>query len=204
VKTTTFVAFGLSVLVPVLAGAQDVSRVKTLFEAGRYDDVAQSASAQRERNPASFATAFLAAQSYLKTDRPDNAQAELSWIEEQGDEVWSPIAQSARAVVGGNGGEALRKASEAVERGPDNFYAHYQLGLASSHAGDLGKAAAAFERATQIDPSFAYAHYYAGLTYNKLRRVDLMAAHFEAFLNQAPSAPERPAVESIMRTIRGR
>jgi tetratricopeptide (TPR) repeat protein len=204
VKTTRFVAFGLSILVPVLAGAQDVSRVKTLFEAGRYDDVAQSASAQRERNPAAFATAFLAAQSYLKMNRPDSAQAELSWIEEQGDEVWSPIAQSGRALAGGNAGEAVRKASEAVERGPDNFYAHYQLGLAYSQAGDLDKAAAAFERAAQIDPSCAYAHYYAGLAYNKLRRVDLMAAHFEAFLNQAPSAPERPAVESIMRTIRGR
>ena len=203
-KTTTFVAFGLSVLVPVLAGAQDVSRVKTLFEAGRYDDVVQSASAQRERNPESFATAFLAAQSYLKMNRPDSAQAELSWIEEQGDEFWSLIAQSSRALGAGNGGEAVRKAREAADRAPDNFYAHYQLGLAYSHAGDLDKAAAAFERATQIDPSFAYAHYYAGLAFNKLRRVDLMAAHFEAFLNLAPSAPERPAVESIMRTIRGR
>lgn len=201
---TTFVAFALSVLAPALAGAQDASRIKTLFEAGRYEDVVQSASAQRERDPASFAAAFLAAQSYLKMDRPESATAELSWIEEQGDAVWTLIAQSGRALAGGDGGNALHKAREAVERAPDNFYAHYQLGLVYSHANDWGKAAAAFEQATQIDASFAYAHYYAGFAYNKLRRADTMAAHFEAFLNLAPSAPERPAVESIMRTIRGR
>jgi hypothetical protein len=31
-----------------------------------------------------------------------------------------------------------------------------------------------------------------------------MAVSFENFLKLAPQAPERPAVQSIMRTIRGR
>jgi hypothetical protein len=50
----------------------------------------------------------------------------------------------------------------------------------------------------------AYAHYYAGMAYNKAKRVDLMATHFERFLKLAPAAPERPVVESVMRTVRGR
>jgi hypothetical protein len=31
-----------------------------------------------------------------------------------------------------------------------------------------------------------------------------MAAHFEVVLELVPKVPERPAVESIMRTLRGR
>jgi hypothetical protein len=34
--------------------------------------------------------------------------------------------------------------------------------------------------------------------------VDKMAGFFETFLKLAPNSPERPAVESIMRTLRGR
>jgi hypothetical protein len=31
-----------------------------------------------------------------------------------------------------------------------------------------------------------------------------MANHFETFIRLAPNAPERPEVESILRTVRGR
>jgi hypothetical protein len=31
-----------------------------------------------------------------------------------------------------------------------------------------------------------------------------MASHFELFVKLAPQAPERPEVESILRTLRGR
>jgi hypothetical protein len=50
----------------------------------------------------------------------------------------------------------------------------------------------------------AYAHYNAGMNFYKASRVDRMAVYFENFLKLAPNAPERPAVESIMRTVRGR
>ena len=53
-------------------------------------------------------------------------------------------------------------------------------------------------------PRFAYAHYYAGLSHYRVGRTDKMAAAFEHFLTLAPKAPERPQVESIMRTLRGR
>ena len=50
----------------------------------------------------------------------------------------------------------------------------------------------------------AYAHYHAGMNFYEAKQVAQMAVYFENFLKLAPNAPERPAVESIMRTIRGR
>ena len=85
---------------------------------------------------------------------------------------------------------------------PGQFHPTYQLGLALSGAEQWAPAAAAFEKATAVDPAHAYAHYYAGLAYSKIRRVDLMARHFEYFLKLAPEAPERPAVTALMRSIR--
>jgi hypothetical protein len=42
------------------------------------------------------------------------------------------------------------------------------------------------------------------MNYYKAKRIDRMAVYFENFLKLAPNAPEKPAVESIMRTVRGR
>ena len=70
--------------------------------------------------------------------------------------------------------------------------------------GDRPAAADAFAKATEANPQMAYAHYRAGMNFYEAKRVDRMAQYFENFLRLAPNAPERPAVESIMRTVRGR
>ena len=59
-------------------------------------------------------------------------------------------------------------------------------------------------RASTLAPTFAHAQYYAGLSHYRANRPDLMAARFERFLKLAPDAPERPEVQQIMKTIRGR
>jgi len=56
----------------------------------------------------------------------------------------------------------------------------------------------------QLDPTFAAAYYYAGLASSRVKRIDLMANNFGLFIKLAPNAPERPEVESILRTVRGR
>jgi Flp pilus assembly protein TadD len=76
--------------------------------------------------------------------------------------------------------------------------------LADAIRGDFNAAVQAFERAIEARPRFAYAHYQAGLAYDRIGRADLLAARFETFLRLAPEAPERAAVEGILRTIRGR
>jgi hypothetical protein len=42
------------------------------------------------------------------------------------------------------------------------------------------------------------------MSFYKAKRVDKMANYFENFLKLAPNAPERPAVLSILKTLRGR
>jgi Flp pilus assembly protein TadD len=76
--------------------------------------------------------------------------------------------------------------------------------LADAIRGDFNAAVQAFERAIEARPRFAYAYYQAGLAYDRIGRADLLAARFETFLRLAPEAPERAAVEGILRTIRGR
>ena len=65
-------------------------------------------------------------------------------------------------------------------------------------------AAQAFDASLSASPTLAYAHYQAGLAYNRLNRPDLTVARFETFVRLAPSAPERPQVDTILRAARGR
>ena len=83
------------------------------------------------------------------------------------------------------------------------FHAYYQLGLARTRKEEWAGAAEAFARAAELNPNFAYAHYYAGLSYSRVKRPDQVVRHFEMFLKLAPKAPERSAVTSLLRAIKG-
>jgi tetratricopeptide (TPR) repeat protein len=106
--------------------------------------------------------------------------------------------------VNGDTGQAIADGRKAVQLAPGNFYAQYQLGLAYAEAKDYRNGATTLEKATTMNPSFAYAQYYAGMEYYQLKRIDKMAVFFERFLKLAPNAPERPAIEALMRSIRGK
>ncbi len=69
-------------------------------------------------------------------------------------------------------------------------------------ASDWGTAIAALTRAIELKPDFAYAHYYAALANQRARQLPKAAEHFDAFLRLAPDAPERQAVQAIMRTLK--
>jgi tetratricopeptide (TPR) repeat protein len=99
---------------------------------------------------------------------------------------------------------AARAYEGALRQNPNHAEAHYQLGVVLEARGDRPAAADAFVKATQANPQMAYAHFYAAMNFYEAKRVDRMATYFENFLKLAPNAPERPAVESIMRTVRGR
>ena len=184
--------------------AQERASAQQLFEAGRYREALQAIAGQREAGTAGAAEGYLAVQIFLKLDQHDNAKSELSRFTDHAEPVWKAIGESARALTVKDENGALKAAERAVAMAPNHFFAHYQLGLVRAGRADWAGAAAAFERAAEIDPLFAYAHYYAGFSYSRVKQVDRMAVHFERFLKLAPKAPERPAVESIMRTLRGR
>ena len=176
--------------------AQDDPR--KLFESGKYQEVVERTAADE-----SAGAQYLKGLAHLKLNQNDEAKDAFRRLD-RGDDAWKAVGESAIALVDGNRDGALDAARAAVERNEGLAEAQYQLGRVLEARGDRPAAADAFVKATQANPQMAYAHYHAAMNYYEAKRVDRMAIYFENFLKLAPNAPERPAVESIMRTVRGR
>jgi lipoprotein NlpI len=86
---------------------------------------------------------------------------------------------------------------------PENLFVQYELGLSYAVRNDFVSATGAFDTCIGTAPTFAYAYYQAALAYQRLDRPDIMANRFQQFVRLAPNAPERPQVESVLRTIAG-
>lgn len=200
-KTPVLVAAVL--LGAAAAFAQTGPSAQQLFEAGQYEPALRALNERREGGASDSADRYLAAQIHVRLNRPAEAKQELEFLTEDPNTVWRPIGESAQALIDKDMARALERGAEGAAKSPDHFFAQYQLGLVKAERGDWMGAAEAFDRATKLNPSFAYAYYHAGFAYSKVRRTDRMAEHFERFLKLAPKAPERLAVESIMRTVRG-
>jgi tetratricopeptide (TPR) repeat protein len=175
--------------------AQEDSR--KLFEAGKYQAVVEQSASDN-----SPAAQYLRGLAHLKLNQPDAAKEAFGRLDADG--AWKSVGQSAIALADGNQDAALAAAQAAVAANAGLAEAQYQLGAVLEARSDRPAAADAFVKATQANPQMAYAHYHAGMNFYEAKRVDQMAVYFENFLKLAPNAPERPAVESIMRTVRGR
>jgi len=191
-------------VVAATVAAQPASSPQQLFESGQSEQALQVLAEQQAHGEAGPAEAYLAGLIAVKLDQPDRARAEFARLGAMEDQAWVAIGASAIAVLDGDNELAREHAGQAVTAAPASFHAHYQLGLARSRFEDWGGSAAAFREAAELNPGFAYAHYYAGLSYSRIGRADRTSEHFERFLRLAPRAPERAAVESLMRTLRGR
>jgi tetratricopeptide (TPR) repeat protein len=174
--------------------AQDDAR--RLFESGKYQAVVEAG----DNSPGAQ---YLKGLAHLKLNQNDGAKDAFRRLA-QADEAWKSVGESAIALVDGNQDAAVESARTAVARNGGLAEAQYQLGVALEAKRDRAAAAEAFVKATQANPQMAYAHYYAGQNFYEAKQVAQMAVYFENFLKLAPNAPERPAVESIMRTVRGR
>ena len=171
---------------------------RKLFESGKYQAVVEQAA--KDESPGAQ---YLKGLAHLKLKQPDAAKEAFGRLD-RADEAWKAVGGSAIALTDGNRDAALEAAQAAVARNPGLAEAQYQLGVVLEARNERPAAAEAFVKATQANPQMAYAHYYAAMNYYEAKRVDRMAVYFENFLKLAPNAPERPAVESIMRTVRGR
>jgi tetratricopeptide (TPR) repeat protein len=169
---------------------------RKLFEAGKYQAVVEQSASD-----SSPAAQYLRGLAHLKLNQPDAAKEAFGRLD---DGAWKSVGQSAIALADGNQDAALATAQAAVAANAGLAEAQYQLGVVLEARSDRPAAADAFVKATQANPQMAYAHYHAGMNFYEAKRVDQMAVYFENFLKLAPNAPERPAVESIMRTVRGR
>jgi tetratricopeptide (TPR) repeat protein len=180
---------------PAHAAAQDDPR--TLFQSGKYQETVTAIG-----DTPSPEAQFLKGLAHRKLGQNEEAKAAFGRLGEEG--AWKAVSESATALVDGNLDGALASANAAVEQNPGLALGQYQLGLVLEARAEHAAAAEAFARATEADPQMAYAHYHAGINFHKAKRVDRMAVYFEHFLKLAPNAPEKPAVESIIRTVRGR
>ena len=204
---TTSIALTLALALGQAGGATvgpTVTEARQLYDAGKYQE-AVAASEKHTVDANAARMQYLAAQSYDKLK--DTAGARRSYqrlADSGGATAWSPIGRSALQLMDQKLDEALVSADEAVRLGASVPEAHYQRGIVLMTRKDYANAAAAFTMATQLDPTFASAYYYAGLANYRVKRIDLMTNNFEKFVKLAPNAPERPEVESILRTMRGR
>ncbi|HEY8550946.1 MAG TPA: tetratricopeptide repeat protein [Vicinamibacterales bacterium] len=183
------------------AGVQEPS-AQQLFERGNLDAAVSRVQEQGEAAPPD--QVYLQALAHRKASRNEEAKAAFNRLAAAGDNAWGAIGRSGVALIDGNLDAALQEAQQAVQKEDGNAHARYQLGLVHAARGEHAPAAEAFAQAAERNPSFAYAHYNAGMQFYEAKRIDRMAVFFENFLKLAPEAPERGAVESIMRTVRGR
>lgn len=178
-----------------VSAAEQKPEVQRLFQSGDYEQVVE---ASRGGDPAST---YLAAQALLKLNRMDEVAAEFARLKGNGP-AWSLVGASGEALAASDAGRATELARQATEADDNNPYAFYQLGLATSKGSDWGGATAAFNQALALKPDLAYAHYYAALAAQRQRQLPKAGEHFEAFLRLAPEAPERQAVQAIMRSLK--
>jgi tetratricopeptide (TPR) repeat protein len=187
-----------------LAAGQNVAEVRQLFDAGRYQEVVRASEASGPEADKAARMQFLAGQSYSKLNDVNGARRAYQRLAESGANPWAAIGRSALELLDRNFDAAQASVDQAVAATPSLPEAHYQRGLVLMARNDFGNAADSFTRATALDPNFASAYYYAGLANYRIKRIDLMGNNFNTFVKLAPNAPERPEVESILRTVRGR
>jgi tetratricopeptide (TPR) repeat protein len=187
-----------------LGAAQNAADVRQLYDAGRYQDVVRASDAAPGATDAASRLQYLAAQSYGKLNDTDGARRTYQRLAASGTNPWAPIGKSALQLMDKQFDAALASADQAVGAMPSLPEAHYQRGLVLMLRTDYGNAVDSFTKATTLDPGFAAAYYYAGLANYRVKRIDLMTNNFSTFVKLAPNAPERPEVESILRTVRGR
>jgi tetratricopeptide (TPR) repeat protein len=190
----------VGVLSSSVVGAQDRAAAQKAFEAGQYQQVVDSAASGPD--PSVLFLGALSAQKLNATDRANAFFDQL--VQRPPNDAWHFVGQSAKQLLAGDDEGALNSANQAVAADGGLSEASYALGLVLFKRQDWAGAAAAFDRASTLQPTFAHAQYYAGLSHYRANRPDLMAARFERFLKLAPDAPERPEVQQIMKTIRGR
>ena len=175
------------------------SSVQQLYESGRDDEVVSrtvSSSVGSEE-------IWFGAQSFLRVGQQTGAQEQFRRLRDTAQsEGFRRAAEIALARVGGQA-DAAELARTAAAAFPGDAFVQFEAGVSFALQGDMAGAAAAFDAALNASPMMAYAYYQSGLAYNRLNRSDLTIARFEAFVRLAPAAPERPQVETVLRSARG-
>jgi tetratricopeptide (TPR) repeat protein len=182
----------------VVVGADDQENsVQKLIERGALDEAVARAGAEGGNPEATFLAAF----ALTKMNNNAGAEERYGQLREQGDESWKAIGEAGAKLLARDVDGAMEAANRAVAANGGNSYAHYQLGIVATRQNDWTRALEAFTRAIEVKPDFAYAHYYAGQAAQRVKQTSKAVEHYTAFVRLAPDAPERAAVQSLLRTL---
>ena len=173
--------------------------VQSLYESGQDAEIVNRVAGRA----AASADLWFAAQSKLRLGQRDEAIGDLMTLQASGD---AGVAAAARLAVARLTGDdrAIEATRAEASMYTDSLFAQYELGVSYAARNEYAAAARAFDRCIEIAPAFAYAYYQSALVYERLSRPDVMANRLDRFMRLAPNAPERPQVESILRTVGGR
>jgi tetratricopeptide (TPR) repeat protein len=151
-------------------------------------------------NDVTGADRWFAAQSQLRLGLRNDAINDLTTLTQTGDPAVQVAAQLAIGRLM-NDEATLAQARADAGAYPESLFVQYELGLSYAARSDFVSAARIFDVCIATAPTFAYAYYQSALAYQHLDRPDIMVNRFDRFVRLAPNAPERPEVESVLRTI---
>jgi tetratricopeptide (TPR) repeat protein len=182
------------------ANAPGSSTIQALYESGEDREIVNRVK-NSVPDEASGADRWFAAQSQLRLGLRNDAINDLAALTQtSGDPAVQVAAQLAIGRLT-NDEVTLGQARAAAGAFPESLFVQYELGLSYAVRNDFASAARIFEGCIATAPTFAYAYYQSALAYQHLDRPDIMANRFDRFVRLAPNAPERPEVESVLRTI---
>jgi tetratricopeptide (TPR) repeat protein len=176
------------------------STIQALYESGDDREILN-----RVKNsvPASVTSAdrWFAAQSQLRLGLRNDALNDLAALTQT--DADPAVQVAAQLAIGRltNDEATLGRARAEASAYPENLFVQYELGLSYAVRSDFTSAARVFDVCIATAPAFAYAYYQSALAYQHLDRPDIMANRFDRFVRLAPNAPERPEVESVLRSI---
>jgi tetratricopeptide (TPR) repeat protein len=182
------------------ASAPSSTSIQALYESGEDLEIVTRVK-NSVPNDVSGSDRWFAAQSQLRLGMRTNAIDDLTALIQTGAD---PAVQVAAQLAVGrltNDEATLDRARTAAAAYPESLFVQYELGLSYAVRNDFGSAARVFDNCIATAPTFAYAYYQSALAYQRLDRPDIMANRFDRFIRLAPNAPERPEVESVLRTI---
>ena len=182
------------------ASVRGPSTIQALYESGEDREIVNRVKSSVP-NSLTGADRWFAAQSQLRLGQRSEALNDLAALTQTGAEPAMQVA--AQLAIGRltNDEATLDQARTAAGAYPESLLVQYELGLSYAGRHDFASAARIFDVCIATAPTFAYAYYQSALAYQQLDRPDIMANRFDRFVRLAPNAPERPEVESVLRTI---
>jgi len=176
------------------------STIQALYESGEDREVVDRVKSNVP-DAVSGADRWFAAQSQLRLGLRNDALNDLAALTHA--DADPAVQVAAQLAIGRltNDEATLGQARAAAGAYPESLFVQYELGLSYAVRNDFASAARIFDVCIATAPTFAYAYYQAALAYQHLDRPDIMANRFDRFVRLAPNAPERPEVESVLRTI---